>query len=65
DIVTPYGPGSADLARCINLRPRTAQEFRATFTQHGPPGTSGPRVLELDANVLPNLLFRDGYEDAP
>lgn len=61
-IVTPYAPGSRDLARCVNLRPSTAQQFRATFTQEGPPGYSGPRVVELDANPKVDRMFANGFE---
>lgn len=64
-IVVPYGPATHELDRCVRLRRVSAQEFRATFTQDGPPGFSGPRVLELDADALPDLLLRDGFEAAP
>ncbi len=63
DVVVPYGP-TGELNRCINLRPVHAKEFRAEFTQEGPAGFSGPRVIEMDG--VGNIdLFRDGFEGTP
>lgn len=64
-IVLPYEPAGRELERCVNLRPRLWQEFRAEFTQDGPAGFSGPRVVELDAVGLADAIFRDGFESAP
>ena len=64
-VVLPYGAASNALRKCVNLRPKLAQQFRASFTQEGPAGFSGPRVEELDARALPDALHRDGFEDPP
>lgn len=61
-IQLPYAPDSRELHRCVNLRPRLLQQFRAEFTQHGASAFSGPRVVELDAVGLPERVFRDGFE---
>jgi Concanavalin A-like lectin/glucanases superfamily len=60
-ISLPYTPGSRELHRCVNLRPTQAQQFRAEFTQQGPAGFSGPRVMELD-EFDSARLFRNGFE---
>jgi hypothetical protein len=57
----PYTPGSRELHHCVNLRPTQAQQFRAEFTQQGPAGFSGPRVMELD-EFDSARLFRNGFE---
>jgi hypothetical protein len=61
-VVVPYAPASRDLVHCVNLRPHLAQQFRASFTQEAAAAFSGPRVLELDARVLPDQLLADGFE---
>jgi Concanavalin A-like lectin/glucanases superfamily len=60
-VVVPYASASRELRRCVNLRPLLAQQFRAEFTQQGPPGFSGPRVVELDA-IAPDRIFAHGFE---
>ncbi|HVH34807.1 MAG TPA: hypothetical protein VM847_11950 [Tahibacter sp.] len=57
----PYAPGGRELDRCVHTRPLRAQQFRAEFTQNGPPGFSGPRVIELDA-VASERIFADGFD---
>ncbi|WP_386067283.1 LamG domain-containing protein [Tahibacter sp. UC22_41] len=57
----PYAPGGRELDRCVHTRPLRAQQFRAEFTQNGPPGFSGPRVIELDA-VTSERIFADGFQ---
>lgn len=61
----PYPAVGADFRqqRCINLRPRLAQEFRAEFVQDGADSFPGPRVNELDG-IGPDLVFADGFESA-
>ena len=62
DVVVPYAPASRELTHCVALRPVLWQQFRAHFTQDGPAGFSGPRVLELDGIGQPDRMFRDGFE---
>jgi hypothetical protein len=64
DVVLPYAPASNELMHCARLRPALYQQFRAHFTQDGPAGFSGPRVMEIDGVGLPLRVFRDGYEEA-
>lgn len=61
-VLVPYGANSRELVECVNLRPGRWRQFRAEFTQGGAAGFSGPRVMELDAIALPDLLFEDGFE---
>lgn len=65
-LLLPYGAdgsvlsNSRDLLRCPAVRPTSAREFRAEFTQHGDfPG--GPRVIELDG-FGPDRIFADGFD---
>lgn len=60
----PYAPGGRDLDRCVKVRPLRAQQFRAEFTQNGPAGFSGPRVIELDA-LASERIFADGFQVVP
>jgi hypothetical protein len=62
DVLVPYRPAGNELMHCARLRPALYQEFRAEFTQDGPAGFSGPRLMELDGFGLPHLVFRDGFE---
>lgn len=63
DVVLPYAPGDRQLSHCAKLRPALYQEFRVEFTQDGPAGFSGPRVLELDGIATPVRVFHDGFEE--
>jgi hypothetical protein len=62
----PYALVGANfrLQRCVNLRPRLAQDFRAEFVQQGAGSFPGPRVMELDG-IGPDLIFEDGFEPIP
>lgn len=62
-VLVPYTPTTRFLARCVSVRPQNqVQQFRAEFTQNGPAGFSGPRVVELNGVGIPELLFADGFE---
>jgi hypothetical protein len=60
----PYVPGGRELDRCVHVRPIRAQQFRAEFTQNGPAGFSGPRIIELDA-IASERIFADGFQVTP
>lgn len=60
DVTVPYAPGGRELHHCARVRPGLYGEFRAEFTQDGPPTFSGPRIVELDGFGIG--VFRDGFE---